>query len=705
MCHPFVSRLSSLVTQPPSTLRSSQAKNYCECEGCNYYIISDDCPTPAPIPADDTPFSTTIFIAGLVGATFFGAIAISILRNFCYSGSSKSKNAVQPILSNVGIDQGSIHDKKYEDGVRAPEYTKKQEKTMRVIAEKMTPTKNLTGVKKLKRVVREKLIHLQDQEKKALIDKLAKAAEQFEIEMQKQEKEELDAINKGNHDPVEHAKLVLLRRQDIAYLKLRSIENGRLQREQEFRRQLASRREKIADLMEWFLEKKTGIDQTVITDQLAQMNEVNKKSIELLNSRLKDQIQEEITEMRSHHEKNWDTTPQEELVEMKKLDLKYQQIVKEDLDENDAVRREMLSRNLAAFKRVKLAEIKLKQAPPNEAEAITENLARYEKVAKDSLERELASTRRKLTTFEEILCSQRGVADDEESLRSLFKREITAVKDKLMAQKKRELEMLVRDTNNQIYLAKRENSDLKDANEEELREELNHISEHLTHMQTNMEADYVKQIDGAETAERARQAGCLANHDLVWEELAVVKMKHDGDMSELKENLRGIKNEARSSLAEQSRKQQQQLQASLSELGTPKAKGPSKVELMTPGTKIARQSSIQSSIFEHDNEQDRLYFSLEMVHQADYDRAIAAEKIRQETCEGLEDDFELRLTRLKETHEKELGLLSDSLFAEQRRQRDRLKNRLALRKKKRKVSKTKQHVTPTQSTHNLSLHP
>jgi hypothetical protein len=188
---------------------------------------------------------------------------------------------VQPIIS-VGINEGShdVHDNKYEDGVRAPEYTKKQEKTIREIAEEMTPTKKLTGVKKLKRVVRDKLIHIQDQEKKALLDKLAKAAEQFELEMQRQEKEELDALNKANHDPAEHAMLVLLRRQDIAYLKLRTIENGRLRREQEFCRQLTSRREKIADLMEWFLEKKTGIDQSVVTDQLAQMNEVRTARIQ-----------------------------------------------------------------------------------------------------------------------------------------------------------------------------------------------------------------------------------------------------------------------------------------------------------------------------------------------------------------------------------------------------------------------------------------
>jgi hypothetical protein len=150
-------------------------------------------------------------------------------------------------------------------------------------------------------------------------------------------------------------------------------------------------------------------------------------------------MKEEIDEIKSRHEKNWDATPQEELVEMKKLDLNYQQIVKKDLDEYDAVKREMLSRNLAALKRVKMAEVKLKQAPPNEVESIMENLERYEKLAKDALERELASTRRKLTTFEEILCSQRGVTGDEDALRSLFKREITAVKEKLTAQKKREV--------------------------------------------------------------------------------------------------------------------------------------------------------------------------------------------------------------------------------------------------------------------------
>ena len=50
-------------------------------------------------------------------------------------------------------------------------------------------------------------------------------------------------------------------------------------------------------------------------------------------------MQEEIDEIKSRHEKNWDATPQEELVEMKKLDLNYQQIVKKDLDEYDAVGR------------------------------------------------------------------------------------------------------------------------------------------------------------------------------------------------------------------------------------------------------------------------------------------------------------------------------------------------------------------------------
>ena len=561
--------------------------------------------------------------------------------------------------------------------------TRRQEKTMRMVAEKITPTKNLHGAKRLKRVVREKLIRIQEQEKKALVDKLAKAAADNEQDLQRQEQEELDALNRGNHDPAEHAKLVLLRRQDIAYLRLRSIENGRLQRGQEFCRHDTMRREKLADLTEWFIEKKTGIDQTVISDQMVQLYETNSRSLKLLDARLHDQLDEEIKMLKENHEKNWDGTAQEELVEMKKLDLNYQQVVKEDLEGNDSTKKEILNRNLAAYRRVKIAEMKLKEAPPNEVHAITENLGRYEKVAQEALERDLASTRRRLTKFEDILCSQRGVTDDSDSLRSLFKREVTAVKEKLVARKKRDLERLVRQTSSQLYLAKREHSISRDGNEQELNEEISHIKEHQSHMETNIAADYKKQIEGAETRERARQAANLANQVLFWEELAELKIKHDIDFVDLKADLQNLKDQARLSLGEESRKQQQQLETSLNEIGTPKAK-PSGSDLMTPGTKIAKTSTIQSAIVEHDSEVDRLYFTLEMNHRANYDRAVSSEKARQETCEGLEDDFEARLAKLKESHESEISLLSDSLFAEQRRQRDRLKNRLSNRKKKRR---------------------
>jgi hypothetical protein len=74
-----------------------------------------------------------------------------------------------------------------------------------------------------------------------------------------------------------------------------------------------------------------------------------------------------------------------------------------------------------------------------------------------------------------------------------------------------------------------------------------------------------------------------------------------------------------------------------------------------------------------------------MVFGADQDRAVSTEHDRQIKAEGSEEDFEHELAMLKMSHEKEISLLSDSLFAEQRRQQTRLRERLNMRKKKRKA--------------------
>ena len=69
---------------------------------------------------------------------------------------------------------------------------------------------------------------------------------------------------------------------------------------------------------------------------------------------------------------------------------------------------------------------------------------------------------------------------------------------------------------------------------------------------------------------------------------------------------------------------------------------------------------------------------------SEMDRAFSLERTRQYICEGLEEDFESQMTQLKRSHERELALLSDTLYSEQRRQRSKMKAKLEARKKRRK---------------------
>ena len=601
------------------------------------------------------------------------------ILSYCLYGGSNKKAAVLPILddsSKFGDGDDSGGDK--ADGSRGAEYTTQQKEMLQKTAKAMLPSSKLKGAERMQRIVREKLMSLQGKERQALLAKLAKQATDNDLELERAEEAELKNLEKANHDPVEYAKLIALRRQNVAYLRLRSLQHGRIVRDQEFQRHDMVRKEKIATLMEWFIENKTGIDQTVITDQLRQLDEENKKSVELLNERINDKLESEVKRVVEEDEKNWSATYQEELVEMKKADLNHGTLVKQELNENEVVKRQQLSRIVAAHSRIKEAELKLKEAPPNEAEAVAANVKRLNDAANIALERELSSTRRRALFFEDILSSQRGLSDDDGSLRSLNKREVTALKEKLRLKKKRDKERLKRLTTEEEYLARREHEGVG----KELEEELRAIAEHHAEMEGDIDAKFSKSVDVTESEEKARQAALIASGCTVWEELAVLKAKHDADLSDLKAEMLALKEVDRSNLAARSRKEQQQLHTSLTGIGANSLDSVGSV--MTPGRKMARKNSIIKAIDSHDNEMDRLYFSLEMRHKADLDRSLSEEKVRQEVCEGLEDDFECRLARLKESHEKEIGLLSDSLYAEQRRQRDRLRTRLANRKNKRR---------------------
>jgi len=179
----------------------------------------------------------------------------------------------------------------------------------------------------------------------------------------------------------------------------------------------------------------------------------------------------------------------------------------------------------------------------------------------------------------------------------------------------------------------------------------------------------------AEVGEKARHATLYASKVMFWEELFTLKEKHDNDFISLYKELTMAKLQARSELAKDMRNKSKNLHVQLSTVDNTTA---------TPGSKLARKSTLSNIIDGHNNEKDRLYNSLEMVHKADMDRATAAEFLRQKNAEGFEEDFEARLANMKKAHEKEIMLLSDSLYAEQRRQRDRLKSRLQARKERRR---------------------
>ena len=194
---------TALPTVSPTIVaqRQVEAASYCECTDCHYYIISNTCPTPAPTTAPTScPTSTVsdymyIIIASGVGSILMGLLLGFNLRGYVlglgFGCTSKKLDKIQP----VGGDKdtvASIHDDdEKQDTTRGPSPTPSETEKVRSIANFMTPTRRLTGAAKMRRVVREKLLSLQTNEKQKLLDKLEKKAQMTEEELQRLDQREV----------------------------------------------------------------------------------------------------------------------------------------------------------------------------------------------------------------------------------------------------------------------------------------------------------------------------------------------------------------------------------------------------------------------------------------------------------------------------------------------------------------------------------
>ncbi|GMI14839.1 hypothetical protein TrLO_g12317 [Triparma laevis f. longispina] len=655
--------------------RQMEATTTCGCDDCSFYIISDDCPTPAPTSAPtECPTSSASDYIAIIGGVAGGSIILGLILGSCIKSclSPKKGDKVQPVL---GEDTVSIHDDEFatgskEDGIRhADSTTAKQKEKMKQIANAMTPTRRLSGVVRMRRVVREKLLSLQGHEKEKLMVKLQKLQKNTEEDLKRQEETELDALQNLDHDPEEHAHLVKLRRQDISYLRIRCLDHSRLVREQLHDEQRAGQFSNLANLLDWFVDNSNPMDQNVISEKMKATYEQDASARKLLADRINAQMEEEVTAMKARHEAKWNITPDEEIAAFKKLDMNYQHVVKQDLNDNDRIRRQHLADSLSAQKRIMEANFKLKNAPENEVQGASKNFERFSRCTTDYLEKQIRSTRRRFQAVEEIMCKERGNVNDEDVLRALARRELTALKVQLLNKMERQKTDLKRDITNKKFVKRIEHGESG-----ELEGEIRELGDLCKAQESAIDSHFNGDWENAEGQEKARHTTLYATKVIFWEELVTLKGKHDNDFLELYDELTNAKLQDRQKLAQNMRNKSKTLKVQLSTVESTSA---------TPGSKMARKSTLTNIIEGHNNEKDRLYNSLEMTHKADMDRATAAEFVRQYNAEGFEEDFEARLANMKKAHEKEIMLLSDSLYAEQRRQRDRLKSRLQARKDRR----------------------
>ena len=136
---------------------------YCGCEDCSFYVVSSSCPECEACETCSVSDYISIIAGSAAGSIFLGLILGYCIRSCLIP---KKGDKVQPVLGD-GDTVRSIHDEYgKEDGTRSADpVSQKQKETMKSITNAMTPTRKLSGVVRMRRVVREKLLSLQGHEK------------------------------------------------------------------------------------------------------------------------------------------------------------------------------------------------------------------------------------------------------------------------------------------------------------------------------------------------------------------------------------------------------------------------------------------------------------------------------------------------------------------------------------------------------------
>jgi hypothetical protein len=715
-----------------------EAAQYCECSNCSYYHVSDECPPPdTPSPTvTQTAFPTVLTVqvetssasalmGSAVGSILFGIVAGYFIRGCMMTRFDEKTSSVVPMIerdlgsTSVSIDienpisqqfttngdvgkQGTGFGK--EDAISeaksttttAPStppnereaYTPAQKATLKGLTNFMTPSSKLKGAIKLRRVVKDRLLSLQKNEKAELLAKLEKLREAQDAELRAKEEAENQELAAANHDPRDAANLEKLRRQDLAYLKIRCVEHGRCVVKQLRYEQQNKVLQATLEKLEWFLSNNAPLNQSELTFMVDERENTNAMAMSLLKERISDQMKEEIDGLDARHQANWNVRFEDELKASKAQDAHYQQIVKEDLDEMESSMRENLRQIHVARKKIKEAELKLKKAPENEAKVSLKNLELLSRAQSKDMDADLHAVRASLLKLEEFMCADRGnVLNDThlgEGLRQLFKKEIVALKTKLFIKKEREIVALNRKMSAKEHAKKKEFATYGNTKDGETEEEFNSEMKEMQELRESeinaIESNFSSSLEDVLKKEASRHSVLTAQgQTMFWEELVILKLKHNQDSDDLNAELVESKAEARAELDSRAKKEASILERNISSIhiSTPAQE--------TPGANRGRSETAMIAMAGFDNEKDRLHAQLEMTFGADRDRAVEAERQRQIKAEGSEEDFEHELANLKFSHEKEISFLANSLYAEQRRQRARLESRLHMRKKNRKA--------------------
>ena len=703
-------------TPSPTTLtdrREMEASYNCDCDTCTYYYLEPTCTSDIVheyvyvyvnktvhgceddtddskvglIVADNTTQAEENFSFTTVAGMFVLALLLGVCGGKVFlSDGGKKKDSVEPVegpryciaTTNTGqpclylavgdSDYCALHAKNAdmqseedaanklgEENVRSRERAMSVEdaQTLEGITKFMTPTKNTKGATRLRRVVRERLTKLQAEEKSKLLATIAEANRKLDLELAGVEADEMKRLEEEKHDHELDQNLEKIHRQNVNFVKIRCIHKARLLRAQLYDRQKANEKERVLSL--W--QNESTANQTTITAAVKTLHEEQEKELSLLDEKCEEESRSLVSAVVPY-----DHSEISRVMDLcQEVDKKAKDDLHDLINEVEVSRREDLRRATAAIKSARAIELAKKGAPANEVKQVNKSVDLVARASTSALEASLLNTRNMILNFEDFMASFRGHYNDEfeaEHLRLLQKREVVAIKTFIQ--------------NRSLRLgAKRKEEAVGKKWEKKLEHGMNktpadEVASDLAAVDELMEAESLRSSAGLEKelqellqVESARQNRMqVDDHFSLFDELVVLKAKHDAD-------LRALWGELKTDYS----KTRQELEGNA----------------MRVKDAMMRSNSSQNFLEGFDHEKDKLYSELEMRMKSSMDRAHQLEISRQFLAEGMGEDYESMLANLKKSHEKEIGLLADTLYSEQRRQRARMLARLEERKKRRRL--------------------